>query len=88
MVNGKPYTSRGVRTVSGEFIGYGNLSWRQWQGAVVLAYNIQREMNCFQVLKKAFAYKMKMDAMKRQGIRTDFNFVPKWHEVQKKEFEI
>ena len=27
MVNGKPYTSRGVRTVSGR--GYGNLSWRQ-----------------------------------------------------------
>ena len=27
MVNGKLYTSRGVRTVSGR--GYGNLPWRQ-----------------------------------------------------------
>ncbi len=39
------------------------------QGAVVLAYNIQRE----ELLpsEKAFAYKMKMDAMKRQGARND-----------------
>ena len=39
------------------------------QGAVVLAYNIQRE----ELLpsEKAFAYKMKLEAMKRQGVRTD-----------------
>ena len=36
---------------------------------MVLAYNIQRE----ELLpsEKAFAYKMKMDAMKRQGARND-----------------
>ncbi len=39
------------------------------QGAVVLAYNIQRE----ELLpsEKAFAFKMKMDAMKHQGQRSD-----------------
>ena len=39
------------------------------QGAVVLAYNIQREELLFS--EKAFAYKMKYDALKRQGKRTD-----------------
>ena len=39
------------------------------QGAVVLAYNIQREN--LLPSEKAFAYKMKMDAMKRQGARND-----------------
>lgn len=44
------------------------------QGAVVLAYNLQRE----QILpsEKAFAYKMKLDAMKRQGQRTDLTLSP------------
>lgn len=44
------------------------------QGAVVLAYNLQRE----QILpsEKAFAYKMKLDAMKRQGQRTDLTSRP------------
>mgnify|MGYP002243602582 CR=1 FL=1 len=37
--------------------------------------NIQRE----ELLpsEKAFAYRMKMEAMKRQGKRTEFNFVSK-----------
>ena len=39
------------------------------KGAIVLAYNLQRE----ELLpsEKAFAYKMKYDAMKRQGQRND-----------------
>lgn len=41
---------------------------------MVLAYNLQRE----QLLpsEKAFAYKMKLDAMKRQGKRTDLTSDP------------
>ena len=41
---------------------------------MVLAYNLQRE----QILpsEKAFAYKMKLDAMKRQGQRTDLTLSP------------
>lgn len=41
---------------------------------MVLAYNLQRE----QLLpsEKAFAYKMKLDAMKRQGQRTDLTSRP------------
>ena len=44
--------------------------------------NIQRE----NILpsERAFAYKMKLEAMKRQGFRSDlhrFNFVPSWDEV-------
>ena len=53
--------------------GFGARLWKPTlvtrQGAVVLAYNIQRE----ELLpsEKAFAYKMKLDAMKKQGKRTD-----------------
>ena len=45
-----------------------------WKGAVVLAYNLQRE----KILpsEKAFAYKMKLEAMKRQGQRTDLTSRP------------
>lgn len=39
------------------------------QGAVVLAYNIQREE--LLISEKAFAYKMKYEALKRQGKRSD-----------------
>ena len=44
------------------------------QGAVVLAYNLQRE----EILpsEKAFAYKMKLEAMKRQAGRPRKNSVP------------
>ena len=44
------------------------------QGAVVLAYNLQRE----EILpsEKAFAYKMKLEVMKRQGQRTDLTSSP------------
>ena len=44
------------------------------QGAVVLAYNLQRE----EILpsEKAFAYKMKLEAMNRQGKRTDLTSTP------------
>ena len=42
--------------------------------------NIQRE----ELLpsEKAFAYKMKLDAMKRQGSRTDLTLCQMWHEVE------
>ena len=40
-----------------------------WKGAVVLAYNIQRE-NILPT-ERGFAYRMKLEAMKRQGKRTD-----------------
>mgnify|MGYP000514901151 FL=1 len=41
--------------------------------------NLQRE----QILpsERAFAYKMKLDALKRQGARSDLNFIPSWDEV-------
>ena len=40
-----------------------------WKGAVVLAYNLQREN--IKPSEKAYAYKMKLEAMKSQGQRTD-----------------
>ena len=58
--------------------GFGARLWKPTlvtrQGAVVLAYNLQRE----QLLpsEKAFAYKMKLDAMRRQGQRTDLTSCP------------
>lgn len=53
--------------------GFGARQWKPavaiQQGAIVLAYNLQRE----NILpsERAFAYKMKLEAMKRQGERTD-----------------
>lgn len=53
--------------------GFGARQWKPAevipQGAIVLAYNLQRE----NILpsERAFAYKMKLEALKRQGERTD-----------------
>ena len=49
---------------------------------MVLAYNLQRE----KILpsEKAFAYKMKLDAMKKQGQRTDLTSVPLAQKLQGK----
>ena len=53
--------------------GFGARLWKPTletrQGAVVLAYNLQREH--IKPSEKAFAYKMKLEAMKQQGKRTD-----------------
>lgn len=46
-----------------------------WKGAVVLAYNLRQRENLLPS-EKAFAYKMKLDAMKRQGVRTDLTSTP------------
>ncbi|MDU1141531.1 MAG: hypothetical protein E7A18_27850, partial [Enterocloster bolteae] len=57
--------------------GFGARLWKPTlvirQGAVVLAYNLQRE----ELLpsERAFAYKMKLEAMKHQGARTDLTSV-------------
>ena len=50
------------------------------QGAVVLAYNLQRE----EILpsEKAFAYKMKLEAMSRQGKRLDITCAPEEHKLK------
>ena len=44
------------------------------QGAIVLAYNFQR--TTILPSEKAFAYKMRLDAMRRQGMRTDLTSRP------------
>lgn len=44
------------------------------QGAVVLAYNLQRSV--ILPSEKAFAYKMRLEAMNRQGQRTDLTSRP------------
>jgi ParB family chromosome partitioning protein len=44
------------------------------QGAIVLAYNFQRTM--ILPSEKAFAYKMRLEAMNRQGMRTDLTSAP------------
>lgn len=51
-----------------------------WKGAVVLAYNIQRE----NILpsERGMAYKMKLDAMKRQGKRVDLTCAQLGHKLQ------
>lgn len=53
--------------------GFGARQWKPAvvipQGAIVLAYNLQRES--ILPSERAFAYKMKLEAMKHQGERTD-----------------
>lgn len=46
---------------------------------IMVDSNIQRE----NILpsERGFAYKMKLDAMKHQGKRGRFNFVPSWDKV-------
>ena len=46
-----------------------------WKGAVVLAYNLRQRQNILPS-EKAFAYKLKLDAMKRQGERKDLTSRP------------
>ena len=47
---------------------------------IMVDSNIQRE----NILpsERAFAYKMKLEAIKRQGETDRFNFVPSWDEVR------
>lgn len=53
---------------------------------MVLAYNLQRE----KILpsEKAFAYKMKLDAMKKQGQRTDLTSTPLGQKLGKYSVEV
>ena len=53
---------------------------------VMVDANIQRE----ELLpsEKAFAYKMKLEAMKRQGVRTDLTCVQNEHKLGKKSREL
>ena len=53
---------------------------------VMVDANIQRE----ELLpsEKAFAYKMKLEAMKRQGVRTDLTCVQSEHKLGKKSREL
>ena len=62
--------------------GFGARLWKPTletrQGAIVLAYNVQRE----EILpsERAFSLKMKMDALRRQGSREDLT---SRHDVEK-----
>ena len=47
---------------------------------IMVDSNLQRES--LLPSERAFAYKMKLDAMKHQGERVGFNFVPSWDEVE------